>query len=145
MNKAYYRPNEVTFLRDTITWLLEHRVLQHWPKDPTDSSLDGMNEIQRTRRNMENDPAWKTVQLEVSMRLGLCGRDGALVILFYSYGAEIEDIAKASGIDQRQTSNRISNALNYISWGSGKKENARTPRGTYLEWCQRKKREIVKW
>ncbi len=132
---THYKPNEVHYDRPSIVWILEHSQCDSWPR-PSSNYTDPAPDIQKPVNTDMPNRSWIEVKAEVMRRLKLCGSDAPLVILHLSYDAPCDEIAKL--LKEKDVERRIWRALNYISWGHDIKK-CRTKRGTYKEWCDKRK------
>lgn len=138
--RTHYNPHEIHYDRDSIIWILEHAQSDSWPRQES-SYTDASPDIQKQRNTVMPNRGWIETVSEVKRRLKLCGTDAPLVILNLVYNIPCNEISEL--LKEHDVERRIWRAINYISWGHDITK-ARTKRGTYREWCERKQRDTSK-
>jgi len=151
--KIHYAQNEAVFHRDFIEWLLERFNSTHWPDAPTESTdprtalidraIEGKTppapgydiEYQHQKSQVMPNRSWIEVKAEARRRLNLCGLDGWICLLRISDDVDYDWLSKIFGYLPCEIERRVYRALNYISWGNKRPEEARTPRLGYDAWC----------
>jgi len=148
MTNDYYSPNEISFTRSQVFFLLRNLDILRdftWPLDYKESGYIGGNK-RIVRRAPFDTPACILGELEE--RIERCGLDGILLELVYSASSEDKQaleqhIASALKLNIRTVDRKIKKALNYISgkcrrWVSCEKCSE-------FKTCKLKKREAVSY
>ncbi len=163
--RPWFAPHQASYDREFIVWVLQHYLHSAWPRDPSDTSHDVNLDIQHQQTQKEANINWTLAKQTVLYRLSLCVApdgfyDGAFTILYYVNGLDdglqdapyirettsddgtlLKCIAQAARTTEFDIQRRVNRAINYVGWGNKPPQKARTPRGTYKEWCERKKRD----
>jgi len=149
MNKPplYVPPNEFIYTRSQIEWVLQYWTLDHWPRQAS-GYIDVPLDIQHQPSQAMPNRTWLEVKAEIDRRMGMCGNDGAMILLRCCYDMDWPELSRTFNLPATTVEANINRALNYISWGPkypnpgpniDPKKVCRTPRGTYREWCERRK------
>ena len=148
MTKDYYSPNEISFTRDQVLWLIKHLDILRdftWPPEHRETGYIG-GSTRIVRRAPFDTPACILGELEE--RIEKCGLDGIMMEFVYSASSEDKQaleqhIASALKLNIRTVDRKLKKALRYITgncrrWVScGKCSEFKT--------CKRKKREAVSY
>lgn len=126
--KSWYSPGEIRFSKLQIEWMLmNHEEISNgqWPKDPFGVRSEQLSPHGYFEAGIE-------VWMEFEPRLKATGRDGEMAIDFYCYQKDEARLAHIYKCYLNQVSERIGNAVKYISGKSRK-------RRTYQEFLQHRK------
>lgn len=129
MIREFYSPQEIRFSESHILWLLDNvKYLNEgmWPPCPwyTES----------TSRNVGN--AHYTVIMEIRgelfLRIELCGEDGGMMLDYFAYNKQHDQIAREHATNEYDVSKRIGRCLRYcMGW--------RRKKRSYREWYGERK------
>ncbi len=117
-NGAWYPPNQISFRREQMIFLIHSLPLLqegHYPRNPIGTGyVDNRLSIRRGRHNAYYEsPA--ALAAEVETRLELCGQDGLMLEAVFCWGKKPEYLMRAFNLDEYKLMRRINSALAYIS------------------------------
>lgn len=134
--KDWYSPGSIKYTKPQVRWLIPHLPLLGQGIYPRRYKETGYTDNQTDQRQKNNQaPFIKAIEIraELMKRIELAFQDGLIMEFLYSIEPDdevfvINHIAKCLHLDNREVTQRIRNALYFVS-GSDRKT------GSYKQYC----------
>lgn len=131
IEKEWYHPNRIKFTRQQVKWLIYHLPTLrngNYPRNPKETGYSDSGIRQKQVRSQAKFEVPAGIAAELDLRIQRAGVDGLMLEFLYSLDPDdelfvIEHMAQCLNLDRKDVSQRVRNALYFVS-GSGRKTDS---------------------